>query len=163
MTRFFMTIPEAVRLVLQAGAAGKGGEVFLLDMGEPVRIADMAAQMIRLAGHEGEVAIEYVGLRPGEKLYEELVHDGETTRPSGIDGINIVTPQTLEAPTILPWVARLEAACDRRDPAAVRQLLALGTGYKPGLGPQVVDDDAFDVDMDLDIVIETDEGVANVG
>jgi FlaA1/EpsC-like NDP-sugar epimerase len=158
MTRFFMTIPEAVRLVLQAGAAGHGGEVFLLDMGEPVRIADMAAQMIRLAGHEGEVGIEYVGLRPGEKLYEELVHDGESVRPSTIDGINIVTPETLDAPTILPWVARLEAAADRKDGAGVRQLLAHGTGYRPGLGPQVIDDAAID---ELDVVIDADDAVAN--
>ncbi len=161
MTRFFMTIPEAVRLVLQAGAAGKGGEVFLLDMGEPVRISDMAAQMIRLAGQEGEIAIEYVGLRPGEKLYEELVHDGESARPSAIEGINIVTPQTLDAPTILPWVARLEAAADRRDAARVRELLALGTGYRPGLGPQVIDDDAFDLD-ELDVVSPSIDSVANV-
>ncbi|MFO0636708.1 MAG: nucleoside-diphosphate sugar epimerase/dehydratase [Nannocystaceae bacterium] len=132
ITRYFMTIPEAVRLVLQAGAAGSGGEVFLLDMGEPVRIADMAKQMIRLAGHEdGEIALEYVGLRPGEKLYEELVHHGEDVVPSGMDGINVVRPAGLDAPTILPWVARLEAAAAGHDGRAVRRLLALGTGYRP--------------------------------
>jgi FlaA1/EpsC-like NDP-sugar epimerase len=163
MTRFFMTIPEAVRLVMQAGAAGRGGEVFLLDMGEPVRIADMAAQMIRLAGHEGEVALEFVGLRPGEKLYEELIHDGEAVRPSEIEGINIVTPDTLDAPTILPWVARLEAAADRRDGAGVRRLLAHGTGYRPGLGPVVVDDDPIDVDLDLEVVADMNDAVANAG
>ncbi|MBK8239300.1 MAG: polysaccharide biosynthesis protein [Deltaproteobacteria bacterium] len=138
ITRYFMTIPEAVRLVLQAGAAGGQGEVFLLDMGEPVRIADMAAHMIRLAGRrEDEVAIEFCGLRPGEKLHEELAHNGEDVVPSGMDGINVVAPELLDAPTILPWVARLERAARQRDVGAVRQLLALGTGYRREAAPQV--------------------------
>ena len=79
ITRYFMTIPEAVMLVLQAGAIGKGGELFLLDMGRPVKIADLARSMIRLAGlvPERDVRIEYVGLRSGEKLYEELLIEGE--------------------------------------------------------------------------------------
>lgn len=78
ITRFFMTIPEACQLILQAETVGKGGEVFVLDMGEPVKIAYLAEQMIRLSGKSvHEVRIEYVGLRPGEKLYEELFHDQE--------------------------------------------------------------------------------------
>ncbi|HWH04941.1 MAG TPA: nucleoside-diphosphate sugar epimerase/dehydratase, partial [Gaiellaceae bacterium] len=79
MTRYFMTIPEAVQLVVQAGAIGGQGQVFVLDMGEPVRIVELAENMIRLSGRE-DVAISFVGTRPGEKLHEELWNDGETVR-----------------------------------------------------------------------------------
>lgn len=87
VTRYFMTIPEASQLVIQAGALGTGGDVFLLDMGEPVRIQDLARQMIKLSGLtvreagslDGDIEIAYSGLRPGEKLYEELLIDQENT------------------------------------------------------------------------------------
>ena len=80
MTRYFMTIPEAVMLVLHAGALGHGGEIFILDMGEPVRIEELACQLIRAMGYEPEVEIpiSYTGIRPGEKLYEELHFNAET-------------------------------------------------------------------------------------
>jgi len=82
--RYFMSIPEAAQLVLQAGCMGHGGEVFVMDMGEPTKIVDLAKEMIRLAGHsEDEIKIVYSGLRPGEKLFEELLADDETTVPSG--------------------------------------------------------------------------------
>jgi FlaA1/EpsC-like NDP-sugar epimerase len=81
--RYFMSIPEAAQLVLQAGMMGKGGEIFVLDMGEPVRIVELARQMIRLSGFaEGDIGIEYSGLRPGEKLYEEPLADAEKTLPT---------------------------------------------------------------------------------
>lgn len=83
IVRYFMTIPEAVQLVLQAGMMGKSGQIFVLDMGEPVRIVDLARMMIRLSGKsEQDLPIIYSGLRPGEKLYEELLADDETTEPT---------------------------------------------------------------------------------
>jgi FlaA1/EpsC-like NDP-sugar epimerase len=99
MTRFFMTIPEAVSLVVQAGALGTGGEVFVLDMGEPVKIVDVARKMIQLSGKEpdSEIAIRIVGARPGEKLHEELWADSETVTPAGHSKIMRVTRPTVDA------------------------------------------------------------------
>ena len=104
MTRFFMTIPEAVQLIVQAGAIGGRGQVYVLDMGEPVRIVDLAEKMIRLSGKEpgNGIAIEFVGPAPGEKLHEELVGDGETVSPSKHPKIDLITrppvdPEWLEA------------------------------------------------------------------
>jgi FlaA1/EpsC-like NDP-sugar epimerase len=93
MTRFFMTIPEAVQLIIQAGAIGGRGQVYVLDMGEPVRITDLADTMIRLSGKEPgkDIAIEFVGARPGEKLHEELWSETETVSPSAHAAIMLVT------------------------------------------------------------------------
>jgi FlaA1/EpsC-like NDP-sugar epimerase len=84
MQRFFMTIPESVQLVLQAGALGRGGEVFLLDMGEPIRIVDIATDLIRLSGLTvgSDIDIKFTGMRPGEKLYEEMFFSAENVIPT---------------------------------------------------------------------------------
>jgi FlaA1/EpsC-like NDP-sugar epimerase len=104
ITRYFMSIPEAAQLVMQAGLMGKGGEIFVLDMGEPVKIANLAADMIRLSGlQQDEIKIEYVGLRPGEKLYEELLADDEHTMPTPHEKLRIAQARKADA----TWVQRL--------------------------------------------------------
>ena len=90
ITRYFMLIPEACELVLQAGAIGSGGEIFILDMGEPIKIADLAQKMIDLSGRE-DIEIRYSGLRPGEKLYEELLID-ESDAKTAYESITIAQP-----------------------------------------------------------------------
>ena len=93
-----MTIPEACELVLQAGTMGVGGEIFVFDMGEPVKIVDLAERMIRLSGFEPNIDIKivYTGLRPGEKLYEELLSDGTKTLPTHHEKIMISKDETME-------------------------------------------------------------------
>ncbi len=104
--RYFMLIPEAAQLVLQAASMGKGGEIFVLDMGEPVNIADLARDMIRLSGFtEDDIKIEFTGLRPGEKLYEELLADGETTLPTPHPKLRVMKAE--QAPDAA-WLAELE-------------------------------------------------------
>src|SRR5579863_1343783 len=122
ITRFFMTIPEAAQLVLQASSMGHGGEIFILDMGEPVRIVDLARDLIRLYGFsEEQVRIVFTGLRPGEKLYEELLADDETTTRTPHPKLRIA--QAREVPNhfldeLLPWLMQHRVLADdevRRD------------------------------------------------
>ncbi len=122
--RYFMSIPEAAQLVLQAALMGKGGEIYVLDMGEPVRIADLARQMIRLSGFaEGDIAISYTGLRPGEKLYEEPLADAEKTLPTPHPKLRVAQARAPENGALLEevcdWVDRREGC----DPASVRARL----------------------------------------
>lgn len=97
ITRFFMTIPEAARLVIQAGSMANGGEIFVLDMGKPVKILDLAMDMIRISGYTPgvDMKIEFTGLRPGEKLYEELLQDEEGTSETSHDGIFVGSPSNV--------------------------------------------------------------------
>jgi FlaA1/EpsC-like NDP-sugar epimerase len=107
ITRYFMSIPEAAQLVLQAGLMGRGGEIFVLEMGEPVRIVDLARDMIRLSGFsEEDINIQITGLRPGEKLYEELLSDRESTLPTPHPKLRIA--KAGEAPGEI-WLAEVEA------------------------------------------------------
>ncbi len=110
--RYFMTIPEAVSLVLQAGCYAQGGEIFVLDMGEPVKIDDMARNLIRLSGYEPDIDIkvEYTGLRPGEKLYEELLMEEEGLKETANKLIHIGRPIEMDDQLFKEQLARLEAA-----------------------------------------------------
>ena len=126
MTRYFMTIPEATQLILQAGVMGEGGEIFVLDMGEPVKITYLAEQMIRLAGLEPgrDIRIEFTGLRPGEKLYEELFHEQEALKPTGHDKIRLATHRVVDWSELEQIFAAMEQACREFDEARLRECLA---------------------------------------
>lgn len=110
-----MTIPEACQLVIEAGVMGQGGEIFVFDMGEPVKIVDLARKMIRLAGKEPEVDIQIVftGLRPGEKLYEELLNNAENTMHTYHDKILIAKVREYDFETVNKKVEKLIASAKR--------------------------------------------------
>jgi len=110
ITRFFMTIPEAASLVIQAGAMAQGGEIFVLDMGEPVKIVELARELIRLSGFKPDIdiKIEYTGLRSGEKLYEELMLEGEGIEATRHKGIFIAKPMDISISTLQKWLDELE-------------------------------------------------------
>ena len=139
ITRYFMTIPEAAQLVIQAGAMGKGGDVFVLDMGESVKIIDLARQMIVLSGLKvkdeqhphGDIEIKITGLRPGEKLYEELLIGDEvqkTTHPRIMTASEVMLPWT----QLSDILSELQTACLQSDQNSLRQLLLRApTGFVP--------------------------------
>ena len=147
ITRYFMTIPEASQLVIQAGAMGTGGDVFVLDMGESIKIVDLATKMIHLSGFtvkgintpQGDISIEFNGLRPGEKLYEELLI-GDSVQ--GTKHSRIMTASE----TMLPWevlqeeISKIDEACKRYDLETIREImLKMPTGFNPtdGIGDLV--------------------------
>ena len=132
MQRYFMTVGEAVGLVLQASAAGAAtlaipeGGIFVLDMGEPVKIVDLARQMIRLAGlvPEQDIAIRFTGLRPGEKLFEELFHGGERPAPTGFAGLLMARPRTADMRAVIAAIEAIAAAAAAGDAGAALAVLA---------------------------------------
>jgi FlaA1/EpsC-like NDP-sugar epimerase len=139
MTRYFMTIPEAAQLVIQAGAMATGGDVFVLDMGEPVRIRDLALRMIELSGlslkkspeSDGDIEIVVTGLRPGEKLYEELLI-GDNPQPTMHPRIMKAHEEYLAWPVLQPALDALDQAMQDADPSGVRrQLQQLVNGFAP--------------------------------
>lgn len=139
ITRYFMTIPEAAQLVIQAGAMGGSGEVFVLDMGEPVRIVDLARRMIHLSGYsvrdeqnpEGDVEIRFSGLRPGEKLYEELLIGDDVTGTKH-PRIMMANEQYLDRAGVDVLLSRMETACENGDhERVIATLRACVSGFRP--------------------------------
>jgi len=126
MTRYFMSIPEAAHLVMQAGAMGKGGEIFVLDMGEPVKIMDLANDMIRLMGLKvgDDIDIVYTGLRPGEKLHEELVSEEEESIRTMHGKITMVKSPPVDWPELREQIENIVLSLNENDPAVILDLLA---------------------------------------
>lgn len=154
ITRYFMTIPEAAQLVIQAGAMAKGGDVFVLDMGEPVRIVDLARRMIRLAGHTvrddnnaaGNIEITFTGLRPGEKLYEELLI-ASSSIGTGHSKIGCAEESALPWPQLESLLQEMVQAADRYKRGQLKQLLQQAV---PEYAAAAQDYDAISSDADQD-------------
>jgi len=135
VTRFFMTIPEAAQLVIKAGSLAKGGDIFVLDMGQSIKIAELARNVIRLAGYvpDRDIKIEYIGLRPGEKLYEELYEEDENNQRVTTAGQKIFVLKPLKMDADLFWerLDKLRAACNKSDRAIYSPLMELVPGFHP--------------------------------
>jgi FlaA1/EpsC-like NDP-sugar epimerase len=127
ITRYFMSIPEATQLVMQAGLMGRGGEIFLLDMGEPVKILDLAKDMIKLSGFdENEIKINFTGLRPGEKLFEELLNDDEACLPTPHQKLKIAKAKRFNQkslPKLIKWINTLETLNEKNIKKELRGML----------------------------------------
>ncbi|MCF8061772.1 MAG: polysaccharide biosynthesis protein [Deltaproteobacteria bacterium] len=138
VTRYFMTIPEACQLILQAGAMGEGGEVFILDMGTPIKIVDMARDLIRLSGFEPDVDIpvEYIGLRPGEKLYEELITEGEGIVPTRHEKILVLKTHACDGNRLQSLIQDLVPLAQGQEGGAIKEKLKeIVPEYDPALEP----------------------------
>lgn len=133
MRRYFMTIPEAAQLVMQAYAMGNGGEIFVLDMGNPIRIVDLARQLILLSGlrPDQDIKIEFTGVRPGEKLYEELSANDEETLPTYHEKIHIFTGNGSVLPNVVATMDELRELCVARDRNLVLTLKDMVADYSP--------------------------------
>jgi len=131
MERFFMTIPEAASLVIQAGVIGESGQIMVLDMGDPVRIVDLAADMIRLSGLEvgRDIEICITGLRPGEKLFEELQASGERTIPTRHKKIRIALGSRIERARLLQAIEQLQKWADLDPTRVIEELKRIVPGY----------------------------------
>jgi len=141
--RYFMTIPEACRLVLEAASFGKTGEIYVFDMGEPVKIVDLAKKMIELAGlvPDKDIMIEYIGLRPGEKLYEELLNDKEVTKPTDHEKITVAKVRQYELEKVdLAVKSIVDAAMEVNVPSTVMAMKHLVPEFKSQNSPY----EAFD-------------------
>ncbi|MEW6267178.1 MAG: nucleoside-diphosphate sugar epimerase/dehydratase [Thermodesulfobacteriota bacterium] len=135
VTRYFMSVGEAAELILQAGAIGQGGEIFVLKMGRPIKILELVRDMIRLHGYEPDkdIKIEFIGLRPGEKLYEELITAGEGLVPTGHDKIMVLKGNAGDYNQLQDQINELLAAAQSFDPEAIKsKLKALVPEYTPG-------------------------------
>ena len=135
ITRYFMTIPEAAQLVLQAGALAESGSIYVLDMGEPVKIIDLARQLIRFYGYEPGVNMEIkiVGLRPGEKLYEELMMDEEQDkmRRTEHNKIFVAPPRNIKLDEFYQQLQELFCAAEHNDEGVVEQLQKMIPTFTP--------------------------------
>jgi FlaA1/EpsC-like NDP-sugar epimerase len=130
--RYFMTVPEAAGLVLQAAAIGESGQVLVLDMGEPVKIVDLARELIRLSGHTvEEIGITFTGLRPGEKLYEELLADLESTLPTPVERLRIARLQEEGGDRVAVLLQWAEGSQPRPDEEVRERLREVVSGYRP--------------------------------
>jgi FlaA1/EpsC-like NDP-sugar epimerase len=137
ITRFFMTIPEAAQLVLQSGALGTGSEIFVLDMGKPVRLLDLARDMIRLSGlEEGrDVDIVFTGLRPGEKLFEELYDQAESRMPTPHPKIFRASPRPCPSDRLREGLAELARVVNRSPGDVINVLKEIVPEYRPNRTP----------------------------
>ena len=138
MTRYFMTIPEACMLVLQSAVQGNGGEIFVLDMGKPVRIVDLARQMIELSGLKPDVdiQIEFIGMRPGEKLFEELSHKAENVVPTKHNKILRLVASPPDLAALRQTFRKIRADLHIATPADLKQVLKVTVPeYTPYLPP----------------------------